>query len=375
MTFNHAYQKLTLLYVLIVMCISVLFSLVIYHTSSIEISRGLGRQTRYIQGLPGADPFLLRLQDIEQNRMDQIQESNDHLRTNLILINLIILAASTIVSYFLAKRTLRPIEEMVEAQNRFTADASHELRTPLTAMRSEIEVNLRDQKMTLAEAKELLSSNLEEIAKLEVLSNALLKLAKFQDEVRVNFESVDLVKIIDEAWKKVESLAKEKDIFFKSNFIGLSSRATTRDPSPLDSGLRRNDSEIHKNDSQSISDELAVFGDSQSLVELFVILFDNAIKYSHKNAVVTVSAKEHGHHVEISVADQGIGIKASDLPYIFNRFFRADHSRTKEKTTGYGLGLSIAKQIVDLHNGKIEVVSTPNSGSTFTVSLPTAPKT
>lgn len=373
MTFNHAYQKLTLLYVLIVMFLSIVFSVVIYHTSSVEISRGLGRQTRFIHDLPMmGDPFTNTIQELEQNRIDQIDESNNHLRDSLIILNFIILAASGALSYFFAKRTLKPIEEMVEAQNRFTADASHELRTPLTAMRSEIEVNLRDAKLSLPEAKELLTSNLEEIAKLEVLSNALLKLAKFQDDVRVGFEAVSVDEVIQNAWKKVESLAKEKSIIL-SPLRKRGSLANKEDPRDLAAASPKDD-ERDKDSTPSGWNDKQVLGDKQSLAELFVILFDNAIKYSPANRSVEVTANEHGHQIEIIVKDHGIGMKQSDIPFIFNRFFRADNSRTKEKTTGYGLGLAIAKQIIELHAGSIAVESSPNTGSTFTVSLPAAPK-
>jgi len=227
----------------------------------------------------------------------------------------------------------------MEAQNRFTADASHELRTPLTAMRTEIEVAIRDKKMNLLEARELLNSNLEEISKLEVLSSALLKLAKNDGQIAKEFSKVVVSDVIIEAYEKVESLAREKEIKIECH-------------PELGSGSLPN---------------VSILGDRQSLTELFVILLDNAIKYSPKNSKIKIVVLEDSKDVSIKISDSGIGIKASDLPHIFDRFYRADHSRNKDKVDGYGLGLSIAKQIVDFHGGNIKAESKAGKGTNFVV--------
>lgn len=330
--FNAAYLKLTTFYVLIVMTISISFSVVLYNISLSELGKGLGRQTGILKDLTKKESLVQQFQDLELIRQNQLEESNDHLRLNLIYFNLLILLLSSISSYFLARKTLEPIEEAVDAQSHFTADASHELRTPLTAMKTGIEVSLRDKKFTLAAAKTLLESNLEEIEKLESLSNALLKLARFQESDKKNFDKVFLEEVVVESYEKVESLARKKGITF----------------SP----------EITK---------MTVVGDRQSLVELFVILFENAIKYSNSGTKVKIVMQKDGPHSIVRVIDSGIGIKASDLPHIFNRFYRADTSRSKLKADGYGLGLSIAKQIVDIHGASINVKSVPNKGSEFII--------
>ncbi len=103
-----------------------------------------------------------------------------------------------------------------------------------------------------------------------------------------------------------------------------------------------------------------------------MILLDNAIKYSKETPNILISIKQDSRKAVVQIKDEGIGIKASDLPHIFNRFYRADTSRSKS-TEGYGLGLSIAKQIVDRHKGSINVSSTPGEGSLITVSLPIKP--
>lgn len=332
MHFHSATLKLTLFYVLIAMVISISFSVAIYNISSKELGRGLGRQTGLMRDLPMERFQGGLVPNFEEWRVQQLDESNGRLRNNLIYFNILILLLSSGAGYFLARKTLRPIEEAVQAQNYFTADASHELRTPLTAIKTEIEVAMRDKKLNLNQAKTLLKSNLEEIDKLESLSNALLKLSQYQNESKAGFEKISLPEVAVEASQKIQTLAEEKNISFNNDL-----------------------------------NDASISGDRQSLVELFVILMDNAIKYSPKKSTIAIKITKTDSYVFATIKDHGIGIKASDLPYIFNRFYRADESRSKRKISGYGLGLSIAKRIVMLHNGKISVTSKPGRGSEFTL--------
>lgn len=338
--FDSAYLKLTAVYVLIVMIISIGFSITLYQISSGEINRGLVRQNGVLRNFP-VQRGDQSLSDLDQILQNQLEESGSHLRTNLIYFNLLIFVLSSVASFFLAKRSMQPIEKAMDAQNRFTADASHELRTPLTAMRSEIEVSLRDKKMGLPDAKKLLQSNLEEIEKLESLSTALLKLARTQDENNQSFSEVSLEDVVTESYERVSALADKKQIDFETKLK-----------------------------------DLKIQGDKQGLVDLFVILLDNAIKYSPiKTKIIITMEKERQNNIYpswavVRIKDRGVGIKASEIPYIFNRFYRADTSRSKEKIDGYGLGLSIAKQIVELHSGKIIVTSRPGKGTEFAVKFP-----
>jgi signal transduction histidine kinase len=330
------------------MAISVAFSIALYNISSQEVGRGLGQQNRVLRNTPMRDFVLQQLPDLEQMRLDQIDESNDHLRLNLIYFNLLVLLLSSGASYLLARKTLEPIKEAMDAQNRFTADASHELRTPLTAMRTEIEVSLRDKKLDLIDAKKLLQSNLEETGKLESLSNALLKIAKYEDDSRASFSKVSAEEVLIEAYEKVECLANKKSIEFETNYYSSSETRSSQ---------------------LSASNNIFVKGDRQSLVELFVILLDNAIKYSPNKSKISLKVEKEKNKVFVRIRDHGMGIKACDLPHIFNRFYRADTSRSKEKVDGYGLGLSIAKRIVEFHNGTITVASKPGKGSEFVIKL------
>lgn len=333
--FKNIYLKLTLFYVLIIMIISFIFSISLYQLSVREISRGLGPEAKIFRFLEKQNLS----SDLEIFRLTQIKESKDHIKLNLIYFNLLILVLSSFACYFLAKSTLQPIRDAMLAQIRFTADASHELRTPLAAMKTEIEVLLRDKNINLNKLKKLLKSNLEEIDKLEKLSASLLKLARLDKKPQNNFEKISISEPIITAYEKVATLAKNKSISFKNKLK-----------------------------------EFEVLADKQSLTDLFVIILDNSIKYTHKKSNIYIETSKIKQRVVVKIKDSGIGINETDLPHIFERFYRADNSRSKGNTPGFGLGLSIAKEIVDLHKGTIEVKSEINKGTEFIISLPTPTK-
>jgi len=333
--FQKARIKLTAWYLLIIMLVSVVFSLVIYS----GIDKELGRLERMQemrfkreQELIFPAPLPPELRELNSQT---VAEARVRLTLTLIFINIGILGIAGISGYFLAGRTLRPIKEMMDEQNRFITDASHELRTPLTSLKTSIEVNLRDKNITLNQTKKLLKSNLDDVEYLRVLSDGLIHLAQYQEPNRNKvFGKVFIRDVIDDAVGKVKIIAEENKI--KIN-------------------LKLEKTEVK--------------GDKKSLVELFVILLDNAIKYSKQNSLVKISAKKIDNKTVITVSDEGIGIDQKDLPNIFNRFYRAEKSRSKTSTLGYGLGLSIAKKIVEIHSGSISVKSEKNKGTTFTVTL------
>lgn len=268
---------------------------------------------------------------------EALEASKNRIKLNLFYIDLAILILSGAAGYFLAGRTLNPIKEMVDEQNRFITDSSHELRTPLTSLKTTIEVSLRDKNLTLKDSKRLLESNLEEVNNLEELSNDLLRLSRAsKPRTALDFEEIYLEEIVKGTVKKVSPLAKSKNIKLEENVIN--------DP---------------------------FFGSKSDITELLVILLDNAIKYSPQGSKVTLRAKRSDGQVKIELEDQGIGIAEAELPHIFDRFYRVDTSRTKSKIDGFGLGLSIAKKIVEEHHGKIEVKSQLGKGSTFIIWLPT----
>jgi signal transduction histidine kinase len=115
-----------------------------------------------------------------------------------------------------------------------------------------------------------------------------------------------------------------------------------------------------------------VSGDEQALDKIACILLENAIKYSLDGKTIKLRTYQKDGHGFLEVQDEGIGIKASELPHIFDRFYRADSSRSKTHVAGHGLGLAIAQKLVEKMDGKITATSTPGKGSTFTVRIPLA---
>jgi len=325
---NTAILRLTLWYVGIIMLLSMSFSVFLYQIYQVQSRADLSRQSGLVQ------KYIVDQDRYFPLRAAQLDDSLTGIRENLILLNAVMLLVGGMVSYLLARRNLEPVAEALESQLRFTADASHELRTPLTAMQTEIEVALRKPSLSKAEAQELLKSNLEEVAKLRSLAEGLLKLAQ-SDGKEFPKSNVSLEEIAVEAVNRLIPAAQAKQVTI-TNSVG----------------------------------PLHVMGERQSLIELLAILIDNAIKYSPAGTTITLTAQRHGKLAYLGVRDQGNGIKASDLPHIFDRFYRSDQSRSKEKSDGYGLGLSIARKVVEAHQGTIEVRSTLGKGSTFTVKLP-----
>lgn len=306
--FNRARLKLTAYYLLIIMVISIAFSFAAFNRFHRELGRlETGpRFERRIQLPP--DPAVLT-------------EIRHRLITSLVLINVMILIFAGGLGYWLAGKTLKPIEEMVEEQNRFISDASHELKTPITSLKTAFEVFLRRKKSAL------ISESLGEVNRLQQLSERLLQLTYNEKPI---FLPVNLSAVIDQAIKQVQPLAHKKKIkiyFTKTN--------------------------------------LKIEGNREQLVQLLVTLLDNAIKYSLAKSSVKIKLQKSAGQAKLTIRDQGMGIDDKDLPRIFDRFYRADRARTKTSEGGYGLGLSIAKKIVAEHRGTITVMSGLNQGTTF----------
>lgn len=330
--FQSATIKLTAWYLMILMIISLLFSVIIYQVTSAEVNRRLEelqtgiQQQNSFRALPGLD--------VGSIRASQAHEASTNLIISLIYINVVILIAAGIGSYVLARRTLQPIEEAHEAQSRFTSDASHELRTPLAVMKTELEVALRDPKLEKTEMRELLESNLEEVNKLSRLSQTLLQLSK------LDYDNIEKEKLSLE--KTVRRIARRFD---KS---GDRIKFTSAKSSPT------------------------IVANQASIEELATILIDNALKYSPPDSLVSVHVGKRAQKACLEIVNAGEGIRPEVLPRIFDRFFRADTSRTGNGKNGYGLGLALAKKIVEIHHGELTASSAPQHATTFTVLLPTA---
>ncbi|WP_078431358.1 sensor histidine kinase [Metabacillus halosaccharovorans] len=257
----------------------------------------------------------------------------------IILLVLIVLF-SCIAYYFsfvMSKRAMVPIRHAFKRQQDFVADASHELRTPLSVMLSSIEI-LEMEKDQLSHMPARMVDNVkEEVKRMTGLVGDLLTLARSDtdDPKQMSFERFDLQSVAEKTILSFEPHALEKNIQLN-----------------LD-----------------VQSSITVFGQKERLTQLLYILLDNATKYSPENGSVKLHVWKEKDNVFISVSDTGIGIAQKDLPYIFERFYRVDRARTRQNG-GHGLGLSIAKWIVDLHGGQINVESKLNKGTTFIVKLP-----
>ncbi len=342
--FNSARLKLTAWYLLTIMIVSILFSGIIYKLLMMEFDRFEKAQRfrferRLVEGTiiyPNGVQLKVVPQHMSINE-ELIEETRKRVIVMLISINSGILIISGVLGYVLAGRTLKPIKDMMEEQNRFIGDASHEIRTPLTSLKSAFEVFLRDKKATIKEAKEIVSDSIDEVNKLKSLSDSLLQLAQYEKpNGHSDFKKIPLDKILSDATESILPMAKEKQVKVIFN-----------------------------------NTDFTLDGNLYALTDLFIILLDNAVKYSPQNSTVKIKVNKTNESIIVSVFDEGTGVDKKDIPHIFERFYRSDKARSKQSQNGYGLGLSIAKKIVELHKGTISVKNNPEKGSVFMVSLPT----
>lgn len=238
-------------------------------------------------------------------------------------------------------KMLDRLESAFERERRFTGDAAHELRTPLTAMKGRVEVTL-SRPRAVAEYTETLQEIGSQVERLIHLSNDLLFMARLDQgrQQTIRREAVSLADLLPAVIDQVQPLARRKD-------IGLD---------------------------QEIPAAVAVEGDLDLLIRLFLNLLDNAIKYTPAGGRVAVRVKASGEEAVVAVSDSGPGIPTEHLPHLFERFYRVEGDRARyleeDGQGGAGLGLAIAAEIVRVHGGRIEVESTMGEGTTFTVRLP-----
>ena len=230
------------------------------------------------------------------------------------------------------------LEAAFKKITQFTADASHELRTPVAVMRTRAELSLRKAR-SADEYRDVIAEVLAELEKTSGLIEQLMFLARADSGAgTLHFHPTDVSEVLREACHQGSALAEAKQIGFKEQIPG---------------------------------DSIWIQGDATSLRRLFLILIDNAVKYTPANGKVDVTLQRNNGYAVAQVRDTGIGIAETDLPNVFERFYRADKARTRE-SGGVGLGLSIGHWITEVHAGSIEVQSAPGRGSIFQIRLPLA---
>lgn len=250
-----------------------------------------------------------------------------------VVLGFIALIIASAIGYAMAGRALVPLKEAYEKQKQFAADASHELRTPLAVVMASADLLLADPSIQNPFLRQVIEDLKSEVKKMTNLVSDLLTVARSDNNaLKVKIQRLDLFELLTQVIRIMIPIAEKKNIFLNGE------------------GLRR----------------VFVKGDEERIKQLMIILIDNAIKYTCDGGNVTVGLTEKNERFGIIVEDTGIGIKEEDLPRIFERFYRVDKSRSEG---GNGLGLSIAKELVRMNGGEIEVASREGEGTRFTVWL------
>ncbi|MFA6610673.1 MAG: ATP-binding protein, partial [Candidatus Omnitrophota bacterium] len=228
---------------------------------------------------------------------------------------------------------LERLEGAFTAQQQLFADLSHELKTPLTILRGEFEVGLKRAR-SAEEYEAILHSGLEEINRITKLADSLLLLAKFDSkEVRPEMKLIDISSLIQDSVNHIKVLSEIKHIHLI-----------------LKAGER-----------------ILMNADEGQLKTAFLNLLDNAVKYTPESGNIDVTVERKMSMARITIHDSGVGIPKKEIRHIFDRFYRVEKSRN---SSGFGLGLSIARSIIEAHNGTIEVKSNASQGTAFIIKIP-----
>lgn len=255
----------------------------------------------------------------------------------------IAMAVLLLIAIGLSTWVLKPVEEAWEQQRRFVADASHELKTPLAVIIANMQILAADPGVP-SESQRWVQSTADESAHMKSLVEELLELAR-TDESSAGAQGV-MQKVPVDFSSMVENASLEFDAiaFERGTFID-----------------------------ESIEPDIEVLGDPEWLERLCKILIDNACKYAETGTTITVSLSHEGRRCVLVVNNRGNVIDPSDLPHVFDRFYRTDKARSRDaQTGGFGLGLAIAKGIAVSHGGDIVATSSAEAGTSFSVTLPMA---
>jgi two-component system sensor histidine kinase CiaH len=260
-------------------------------------------------------------------------------------------------AWFLAGRALLPIQQAFRRQQEFVADASHELRTPLTVLRSATDLLNRHRDQRLSEQGELFEDVQAEIRRMERLVADLLTVARSdRGELELMTAEVDLARLAADVARRIRPIATDRGIELE-----------------LDTGHRfarqRGNSESECTQNQAPLAVVTV--DPERMQQVLFILLDNAIKYTPSGGHIKVRVESDAHSALLEIADDGPGIAPEHLPRIFDRFYRADKARSRA-AGGTGLGLTIAKLLVDAHDGELALHSQLGHGTVASVRLPLA---
>ena len=240
------------------------------------------------------------------------------------------------VGYYLARRAIVPIKASWDKQQQFVTDASHELRTPIAVIKTNTELLLYTPDHTIEEESVRIATILKESTRMGKLVSTLLTLSRADsNQIEMDTSTVLLPELLKDIIEQFQLIAEMNGIYI----------STVLDP------------------------QIEVTGDRERLHQLFVILLDNAVKYTPAGGGITVTGHINHGSAHVSIQDTGIGISAEDLPFVFERFYRGDKVRSRDDG-GSGLGLAIAKWIIEKHGGKIRIDSVMGEGTKIQIQLP-----
>ena len=267
---------------------------------------------------------------INTSQLEQISQNHEQL---IVVVMASFWILSILASLYLARVSVKPLMESVQKQKSFVENASHELRTPLAVLQNRLETLFRKPEATIMESSESIASSLEEVRNMRFLTTNLLNLARRDDGIK-------------------PELAEVEPDFFNATFTNFEMIASENNR------VFRFENRIHR----------TIITDKLLLKQLMTILFDNAVKYTEEEGDIYFEISTTERSLYLTVADNGIGITAADKKKIFDRFYRVDKARTRQKG-GFGLGLSLAKQIVDALKGSISVKDNKPNGTIFEVKI------
>lgn len=279
-----------------------------------------------LQKEPG---MLLVFLDLKQEKNIQLS-----LVISLIITGIIYLFLSMAGSLFMANRAIGPIQKAWQQQKDFLADASHELRTPLAIIQTNLEVVLSNPQETVASQSDWLNNVQEELQQMTILVSSLLFLARIDSQHDV----------INKSYFPLDKVVARVSEAFKPIILGKNINLCT-----------------------AITSNITCYGDESNIRQVLEILLDNAIRHTPCCGKIVLNLAQSEKKILLTVADTGDGIAPEHLDKIFDRFYQEDASRSKGTA---GLGLSIAKCIIESHGGTIQVASVLGSGTTFTIQLP-----
>lgn len=267
---------------------------------------------------------------INTSQLEQISQNHEQL---IVVVMASFWILSILASLYLARVSVKPLLESMQKQKSFVENASHELRTPLAVLQNRLETLFRKPEATIMESSESIASSLEEVRNMRFLTSNLLNLARRDDGIKPEFGEVE-PDFFNTTFTNYELIASENNRVFHF------------------------ENKIYR----------PIVTDKLLLKQLMTILFDNAVKYTEEEGQIQFVISATERNLYLTVSDDGIGIPAVDKKKIFDRFYRVDKARTRQKG-GFGLGLSLAKQIVDAFKGTITVKDNKPSGTTFEIKI------